>query len=114
MKNKTTTILLTFFLGGFGIHHFYLGNSGRGILYLLFCWTFIPGIIALIELIQFIIMSEEDFNKKYNSKASPTVVVNNHNSGLHYTEELLKLKELRDKGIISEEEFANKKAKIIN
>ncbi len=47
--NKLTYILLAIFLGGIGIHKFYAGKSGIGILYFLFCWTFVPSIIALIE-----------------------------------------------------------------
>jgi TM2 domain-containing membrane protein YozV len=31
-------------------HHFYLGNTGRGIVYILLVWTFIPIIIAFVEL----------------------------------------------------------------
>ncbi|MEO0639466.1 MAG: TM2 domain-containing protein, partial [Bacteroidota bacterium] len=34
MKSKTTAYLLWFFLGGLGIHKFYLGKAGAGILYL--------------------------------------------------------------------------------
>lgn len=49
--NKIGYALLAFFLGGFGAHKFYAGKVGLGILYLLFCWTFIPGIIAFIEFI---------------------------------------------------------------
>ena len=52
-------------LGGFGIHKFYLGKVGQGILYLLFCWTIIPSIIGLIEGIRYLVMSEEEFAKKY-------------------------------------------------
>ena len=48
-KDKTTIFLLTFFLGGLGAHKFYMGNIGLGILYLVFCWTFVPAFIALIE-----------------------------------------------------------------
>ena len=36
-------------LGGVGAHHFYLGDSGRGILYLLFFWTGIPVIMCVFE-----------------------------------------------------------------
>lgn len=48
-KNPTTAVLLAIFLGGLGAHKFYMGQTGLGILYLLFCWTYIPSIIALIE-----------------------------------------------------------------
>jgi TM2 domain-containing membrane protein YozV len=68
MKSKSTTVLLTFFLGGLGIHRFYLGQNGMGILYLVFCWTFIPSCIALIDFFVFLFMSEYRFNNKYNLK----------------------------------------------
>jgi TM2 domain-containing membrane protein YozV len=48
-KNSTTAILLALLLGGLGIHHFYMGNVGLGVLYMIFCWTFIPAILGLIE-----------------------------------------------------------------
>ena len=43
--------LFAFFLGGFGAHKFYAGKTAQGFLYLIFFWTFIPGIIAFIEFI---------------------------------------------------------------
>lgn len=49
-KNPTSAVLFTLFLGGVGGHKFYMGQTGLGVVYLLFCWTYIPGIIALIEL----------------------------------------------------------------
>lgn len=64
-KNKIVAGLLALFLGGFGIHKFYLGRVGLGIVYLLFCWTGIPTIIAFIEGILYFCMSEEKFIKKY-------------------------------------------------
>lgn len=68
MKNRVSAILLALFLGGFGIHKFYLNKITAGILYLIFFWTFIPSILALIDLIILICLSDEDFNKKYNVK----------------------------------------------
>lgn len=66
MKNKTTAGLLALFLGGLGVHNFYLGKTS-GIFYLLFCWTFIPAIIAFFEAIMLFTMSQEDFDTKYNN-----------------------------------------------
>ena len=65
-KNKTTAALLALFLGGIGIHNLYL-KRGNWWIYLLFCWTFIPAIIALVEAIQLFMMSEADFDRQYNT-----------------------------------------------
>lgn len=64
-KIRIVAALLAFFLGGFGIHKFYLGRIGWGIVYLLFCWTFIPSIVAFIEFIIYLCTSDEDFARKY-------------------------------------------------
>ena len=65
MKSKTTAGVLGILLGGVGAHKFYLGKPGKGVLYLLFCWTGIPGIIGLIEGIQYLTKTDEDFQAKY-------------------------------------------------
>lgn len=66
-KNKLTAALLAFFLGAFGAHKFYLGQIGFGILYLLFFWTLIPSIIAFIEFIILLTMSDEVFNARFGN-----------------------------------------------
>ncbi len=66
MKQKTTAGLLGIFLGGLGAHKFYLGQTGWGIVYLLFCWTYIPGVIGLIEGIIYLATSDNDFDRIYN------------------------------------------------
>ena len=60
-----TAALLDFFLGGLGAHKFYLGKVGQGFLYLIFCWTFIPAIVAFIEFFIYLCTSDEDFARKY-------------------------------------------------
>ena len=35
----------------FGVHKFYSGKIGMGILYIVFCWTLIPSFVAFIEMI---------------------------------------------------------------
>jgi len=66
-KTKIAAALFAFFLGGFGAHKFYLGKAGQGILFFLFCWTFIPAIVALVEGILFLTMSDETFAQKYGA-----------------------------------------------
>lgn len=66
MKSKSVAAILAIFIGGLGIHKFYLGKILPGIIYLVLCWTCIPSIIAFIEGILFITMSESEFNRKYN------------------------------------------------
>ena len=65
MRTRTSAILWCFFLGAFGAHKFYLGQSGWGIVYLLFFWTGIPSIAAFIEFIIYLCMSDEEFSVKY-------------------------------------------------
>lgn len=81
MKSKSTAGLLAFFLGGLGVHRFYLGQVGRGFLYLIFCWTLIPVFIALIDAIVFWTMSEQAFNEKYNWQAREFLQGNRPPSG---------------------------------
>ena len=66
--NRTMAILLALFFGGFGAHKFYMGKPALGILYLLFCWTGIPGIVALIELILYLVIGEKEFRKRHWNK----------------------------------------------
>ncbi|KAF5414785.1 MAG: hypothetical protein C5S48_07870 [Candidatus Methanogaster sp.] len=65
-KSRKVMALLAISLGGLGIiHKFYLGEGGIGLLYLLFCWMYIPAIIACIEGGQYLRMNDEDFAAEY-------------------------------------------------
>ena len=68
-KEKAVAFLLTFFLGAFGGHRFYMGEIGLGVLYLLFFWTLIPALIAFIEL--FLIFGRVD---RYNQRKSQELI----------------------------------------
>jgi general secretion pathway protein G len=67
IKNQTVAVLLALFLGGLGIHRFYLGKTITGVLYLLFFWTGIPAFIAWIEAIVYALSSQASWAAKYNS-----------------------------------------------
>lgn len=45
LKNTGIAYLLLIFAGLLGVHHFYLGKHGRGILYLLTAGCFLVGVI---------------------------------------------------------------------
>ncbi len=66
MKDKNIAGILALFLGGFGVHRFYLGQTGMGFFYLIFCWFPLIWIIALIDAIVFFSMNPDNFNIKYN------------------------------------------------
>ena len=51
MVSKGTYIALCLFLGGLGIHKFYAGKWFTGLLYVAFCWTWIPVLLALFDLL---------------------------------------------------------------
>jgi TM2 domain-containing membrane protein YozV len=125
LKDKTTAALLALFLGGIGVHKFYLGRGGQGIFYLLFFWTFIPAVIAFIEAIVLFTMSQADFNLKYNTgmmlaaAASPQNIVVNvantaHASTDDITGKLKSLNDLRVAGALTEEEFQAQKQRVLS
>ena len=70
VRSKIAAGILAILLGGLGIHKFYLGKIGQGILMLLFCWTMIPGIIGLVEGILYLTMSDEEFSMKNQVRVS--------------------------------------------
>jgi len=48
-KSPRTGQLLAIFLGGIGAHWYYVGNMGRTVLYVFFCWTLIPALLGFLE-----------------------------------------------------------------
>lgn len=64
IRSKVVAGVLGILLGGIGVHKFYLGRIGLGILYILFCWTFIPSFIGFIEGIIYLCSSDEAFSLK--------------------------------------------------
>ena len=66
VKNKLVAGLLGIFLGGIGVHKFYLGKIGMGIIYILFCWTGIPAIVGFIEGIIYLCSNDENFQLKHH------------------------------------------------
>ena len=56
----TVYILLAVFLGGIGAHDFYVGKTGKGLIKLAFCWTGIPAVVAIFNIIG-ALMNKQNF-----------------------------------------------------
>lgn len=70
-KSRTTAALLALLLGGLGVHRFYLGTWGLGLVYLILTLV-LPGagyLPALVEAIRFFAMSPERFDDQYNLRS---------------------------------------------
>jgi TM2 domain-containing membrane protein YozV len=67
-KTKGTAAVLAIFLGGFGVHKFYLGQPIMGLLYLCFFWTFLPAIAGFFEGVGYLATSDHAFDMKYNAR----------------------------------------------
>ena len=68
MKDKNVAGILALFLGWVGIHRFYLGQVGLGILYAVFFWFPLIWLISLIDAIVLFSMNKEVFDVKYNKE----------------------------------------------
>jgi TM2 domain-containing membrane protein YozV len=71
-KSRIVAGVLALLVGGLGIHKFYLGNIGLGIVYLIFFWTFIPAVIAFIEGIIYLVQDDKTFSLKQGVTVTPS------------------------------------------
>jgi TM2 domain-containing membrane protein YozV len=72
-RNKYVAALLAFFVGVLGIHRFYLGRNGSGVLMLVLSATIVglvvTGIWAFIDTIRYLAMPEAEFAQRYARRA---------------------------------------------
>lgn len=121
-KNKLTAILLSIFTGGLGIDRFYLGYTGLGVVKLLTMGGF--GIWALIDLIMICTGSlrpadGSPWEEEVRAQAAPVQSAQpayqaapaSESSNLDALEKLAKLHE---QGVLTDEEFSQKKAELLS
>lgn len=105
MKSKLVAILLAFFLGGIGIHKFYLNRPIQGVIYLLLCcviapllaltvilspisfviWCVMP-ILVIIDIVRYALMSDREFQIRYSIGRQDHHIIHEHHYH-HYKEE---------------------------
>jgi TM2 domain-containing membrane protein YozV len=71
-RNKYVAAVLAFVLGTLGIHRFYLGRTGSGVLMLVLSLTIVglivTGIWSLIDTVRYLAMPEEEFAERYGRR----------------------------------------------
>ena len=98
MKNKTIAFFLALICGSIGAHKFYLGDKQKGLLYLIFFWTYIPFILGVFEALRIIKMTDDEFHIYQNTY-------------LDYKEEQKKNKDLEESEKVDKPKKIEKKSK---
>ncbi len=65
IKDKVICGLLAIFLGTFGVHRFYRGQTALGLVYAAFFWSSIPTFVGIIEGLRYLVMPVNDYYRGY-------------------------------------------------
>ncbi len=102
-----------------GVHKFYLGQPVWGVIYLLLWNTPIPSIACAIDAVWYFVQGEEQFNDQFNglTPSNPYKVYTKKLEPLQVnviSEGLRELDKLREEGLVSDYEFAQKRRKLLD
>lgn len=109
MKDKTIALLLSIFCGGLGIDRFYLGYTGMGILKLLTGGC--VGVLWIIDIIN--IATGKLMPADGTDYVGGNVTSDTSAKASNPFEDIRKLADLHEQGVLSDEEFYKMKTDII-
>lgn len=66
-KSKNLTAVLALCFGYIGVHRFYLGQRGNGIIYFCLFFVGIGFFLGIIDFLSFLFMDTETFDRRYNN-----------------------------------------------
>ncbi|MBF2087458.1 MAG: NINE protein [Synechococcales cyanobacterium K44_A2020_017] len=119
-KNRKLAIILAF-AGAVapvsGLHKFYLGQYGWGILYLLLSWTPIPRVASAIEGVWYLSQHPDEFDLTMNPNLAPQTPVEppvDPKQVGAIADSLRHLDQLRQDGLISDYEFEQKRRQLLD
>ena len=122
-KSKDTALLLCIFGGFFGLHRFYVGKIGTGLIY-----AFTMGFFMIGWLLDICVILMGGFTdntgaplratKKQNNAPTDVRIINQEsiNTGINQEDsitQLERLAKLKEQGILTEAEFQDKKQKLL-
>ena len=67
-NNRKEAGIVALIFGGLGIHKFYIGKYGQGILYAVFCWSLIPFFLGIADGIHYLTETDEQFAEELAPK----------------------------------------------
>ena len=104
-KDKTTAIILSALLGGLGVDRFYLGYTGMGVLKLL-----TGGCFSILWILDIINIATGKLQPADGSGYGDAAAASAPKAATDPYGDLKKIAELKEQGVISEEEYAKMKA----
>jgi TM2 domain-containing membrane protein YozV len=70
-RSRNVAIFLSLFLGWVGIQKYYIGSVFMGVLCSIFAFTSIPFFLGLLDVVRFALMTDDEFDAKYNTGPYP-------------------------------------------